>query len=285
MSDLPHEDDEIEGADRRLGERRLVKVRRGLPLRSIAPNAITALALCFGLTAIRYAISAVSSNPQPDDWQRAIGSIIIAGLLDGIDGRVARLLKGESRFGAELDSLSDVVAFGVSPALIIYLWSLQGIPRLGWLCVLAYAVAAALRLARFNAQIDVEEQPHKSAGFLTGMPAPAAAGVVFVPLYLWLITDNPIFREQYVVAPWVTFIAFLMISNVATFSWGRVRLRSNIRLEAILLAALVGTALFAEPWWSLAIVSIGYVCTIPFSMISYAKIKKQRRLGSNAKNG
>lgn len=249
-------------------------LRRGLSLRAIAPNAITALALCFGLTGIRYAISALDGNPA--DWERAIGAIVIAGLLDGIDGRVARLLKGESRFGAELDSLSDVIAFGVSPALIIYLWSLQGFPRFGWICVLAYAVCAALRLARFNAAIDIQDQPHKSAGFLTGVPAPAGAGLAFVPLYLWIITENPWFREPFVVAPWVALIGFLMISNVATFSWGSVRLRSNIRLEAILLAALIGTGLFSEPWWTLAIISVSYLLLIPFSIFSYAKVKRLR---------
>jgi CDP-diacylglycerol---serine O-phosphatidyltransferase len=250
--------------------------RRGLPLRAIAPNAITALALCFGLTGIRYAISAVSGTPNDGDWERAIGAIVIAALLDGIDGRVARMLNGASRFGAELDSLSDVIAFGVSPALIIYLWSLQNFPRFGWLCVLAYAVCAALRLARFNAAIDTEDQPHKSAGFLTGVPAPAGAGVAFAPLYFWIITDNPWFREPFFVAPWVAFIGILMISNVATFSWSSIKLRSNIRLEAILLAAVVGTALFSEPWWTLAIVSIVYLALIPFSMLRYAKIKRLR---------
>ncbi len=249
---------------------------KGLSLRAIAPNAITALALCFGLTGIRYAISAVSGDPNPADWERAIGAIVIAGLLDGIDGRIARMLKGESRFGAELDSLSDVIAFGVSPALIIYLWCLQNVPRFGWLCVLAYAVCAALRLARFNAAIDVEEQPHKSAGFLTGVPAPAGAGVAFLPLYLWIITDNPWFREPVFVAPWVTLIGILMISNVATFSWGSLRLRRNIRLEAILLAALAGAALFSEPWWTLAVISLIYVVLIPVSMVNYAKVKRAR---------
>ncbi len=254
--------------------------RKGLPLRAIAPNAITALALCFGLTGIRYAISAIGPAAGPADWEKAIGSIVIAGLLDGIDGRVARIMKGETRFGAELDSLSDCVAFGVSPALIVYLWSLQTLPPFGWLCALAFAVCGALRLARFNAQIDLKDAPHKSANFLTGVPAPAGAGIAFVPLYLWIISGNEMFRDPRFVAPWIAFVGFLMISNVATFSWTRVRLKSTIRLEAILLAALVGTALFAEPWWTLAVVSIGYVCTIPFSILSYARIRKSRQSGS-----
>ncbi len=255
---------------------------RGIPLRTVAPNAITALALCFGLTGIRFAIAASGAQGVPDDWVKAIGSIIIAGILDGVDGRVARMFRGESRFGAELDSLSDVIAFGVSPALIIYLWSLQHFPRFGWFCALAFAVCQALRLARFNARIDVEDQPHKSAGFLTGVPAPAGAGLAFLPLYLWIVTDNAMFREPYIVAPWLAFIAMLMISNVATFSWGSIRLRRTIRLEAILLLALVGTALFAEPLWTLIVVSIGYVAMIPFSMRSYAKVKRRRAVEHNS---
>ena len=250
--------------------------RRGIPLRTVAPNAITALALCFGLTGIRFAISASGADGVPEDWLKAIGSIIIAAILDGVDGRVARMFRGESRFGAELDSLSDVIAFGVSPALITYLWSLQHFPRFGWFCALAFAVCQALRLARFNARIDVEDQPHKSAGFLTGVPAPAGAGLAFLPLYLWIVTDNDLFRQPYIVAPWIAFIAMLMISNVATFSWGSIRLRRNIRLEAILLLALVGTALFAEPLWTLIVVSIGYVALIPFSIRSYAKVRRRR---------
>jgi CDP-diacylglycerol---serine O-phosphatidyltransferase len=254
-------------------------VKRGLSLRAVAPNAVTALALCFGLTGIRFAISASGATPHPSDWERAIGAIVIAAVLDGIDGRIARLLKGESRFGAELDSLSDVIAFGVSPALIMYLWSLQKFPQFGWICALAYAVCAALRLARFNAAIDVKDQPHKSAGFLTGIPAPAGAGLAFVPLYLWLITDNGWFREPYFVAPWVGLCGLLMISNIATFSWGSIRLRSNVRLEAILLVALVGAALFSEPWITLAAVSAVYILMIPFSIRGYAKVRKSRASG------
>ena len=250
--------------------------RHGLSLRAVPPNAITALALCFGLTGVRYAISATGTDPHTGDWERAIGAIIVAGVLDGIDGRVARLLKAESRFGAELDSLSDVIAFGVSPAIILYLWSLQQLPRFGWIFALALAVACALRLARFNARIDVADQPHKSAGFLTGIPAPAAAGLAFTPLYLWLVTDNSWFREPFVVAPWAGLIAFLMISNVATYSWGSIRLRRHVRLEAILLAALIGTALFSDPWITLTGVSALYLIMIPFSIRSYAKIKRLR---------
>lgn len=254
----------------------MTPAKRGISLRAVAPNAVTALALCFGLTAIRFAISAVSANPHPSDWERAIGAIVIAGVLDGLDGRIARLLKGESRFGAELDSLSDVIAFGVSPALIMYLWSLQHMPRFGWICALAFAVCCALRLARFNAAIDAEDQPHKSAGFLTGVPAPAGAGLAFVPLYLWIVTGDDLFRNPVLVAPWLVSVAALMTSNIATFSWGSIRLRRTVRLEAILVVALVGAALFSEPWITLTAICVVYLLMIPFSIRSYGKIRRAR---------
>ncbi len=239
---------------------------RGIPLRTIAPNAVTALALCAGLTAIRFGIAG--------EWDKAVIATIIAAVLDGIDGRVARMLNGTSRFGAELDSLSDVIAFGVSPALLMYLWSLQEIPRYGWLFALAMALCCALRLARFNAAIDTDDQPHKSAGFLTGVPAPAGAGLALLPLYLWLETGSEWAREPYLVAPWLAFVAFLMISNIATFSWGSIRPRRSVRLEVIALAALVGAAIFSVPWIMLSIICLVYVILIPFSIRNYGRIKR-----------
>src|SRR3712207_4743344 len=165
------------------------------------PNAITALALCMGLTGVSLAIRG--------EWANALGAIILAGVLDGFDGRIARLLRAQSKFGAELDSLSDSIAFGTAPALILFLWSLQDAPRLGWIAALALAVCCALRLARFNARIDAAEQPHKSAGFNTGVPAPVGAGLAFVPLYLWLVTGNALFQDWRLVLPWTVFIALL----------------------------------------------------------------------------
>ncbi|KFD27184.1 CDP-diacylglycerol O-phosphatidyltransferase [Sphingobium yanoikuyae] len=242
-------------------------LRRGITLRMLAPNAVTAMALCFGLTGVRYGISG--------EWERAVLSILFAGVLDGLDGRIARMLRGESRFGAELDSLSDSIAFGVAPALILYLWSLHAMPKFGWIFALAHALSCALRLARFNANIDVEEQPHKSAGFLTGVPAPAGAGLTFVPLYLWLVTGEEIFRAWYVVAPWTAFVAFLMISSIATYSWTALRLRKRIRLELIAFVGLLAAALATQPWFTLLLICGVYVLLIPFGILSYAKVRKQ----------
>ncbi len=245
---------------------------RGLPLRAVAPNAVTALALCSGLTGIRFAISA--------DWQLAVTMIMIAGVLDGLDGRIARMVRGESRFGAELDSLSDAISFGVSPGLILYLWSLHDLPQLGWLCALVFAVFCALRLARFNAAIDTTDQPHKSAGFLTGIPAPAGAGLAMLPLYLWFWTGEAVFRSAWIVAPWIAFVAVLMVSSIATFSWSSLRLRSSIRFEAIAVVVLVGAALVSAPWHTLTLISAVYLTSMPLSMRSYARIKRQRAVSS-----
>lgn len=260
------------------GPVRAGRPRRGIPLRTIVPNAVTALALCSGLFGIRFAIGG--------EWDKAVGAVVLAAILDGLDGRIARLLNGQSRFGAELDSLSDVTAFGVAPAIILYLWVVQSLAELGpdverwnrygWLFLLAYAVCAALRLARFNANIDSVEQPHKKAGFLTGVPAPAGAGLVLLPLYLWLWTEEPMFREPWLAAPWAAVVGFLMISNLATFSWGSLRLRSHVRLGALVVIALVFAALISAPFPTLSVAALLYALMIPFSIVSYAKVKRQR---------
>jgi CDP-diacylglycerol--serine O-phosphatidyltransferase len=240
----------------------------GLTLRAVLPNAITAAALCSGLTGIRFAING--------NWQMAVFAIILAGVLDGIDGRIARLLKAQSRFGAELDSLADSLSFGMAPALVMFLWSLQELPRFGWFASLAFAICCALRLARFNARIDVEDQPHKSVGFLTGVPAPVGAGLAFLPMYLWIASGETVFRHPVLVAAWLVAIALLMISNLATMSWTSIRPRRHIRLEAIALAGLVFAALLTDPWWTLAGISVVYLALMPLAIVRYARIKRQR---------
>ncbi|WP_235506656.1 CDP-alcohol phosphatidyltransferase family protein [Altererythrobacter sp. Root672] len=241
---------------------------KGLTLRAVLPNAITAAALCSGLTGIRFAIDG--------NFEKAVLAIILAGMLDGIDGRIARLLKAQSRFGAELDSLADSLSFGTAPAIVLFLWSLHDLPRFGWFAALAFAICCTLRLARFNAQIDVEHQPHKSVGFLTGVPAPVGAGLAFLPMFLWLASGEPIFREPAVIAVWVAAIAILMISNLATLSWGLIRPRRSIRLGAIAFAGLVFAALLTEPWWTLAGICVLYLALMPYSILRYARIKSQR---------
>lgn len=258
--------------------------RSGLPLRAVVPNAVTALALCSGLFGIRYGIAG--------EWAMAAACVVIAAILDGLDGRIARLLHGQTRFGAELDSLSDVTAFGVAPAIILYHWVLEPLEpgstlyiawtKYGWLVALAHAACCALRLARFNASIDVKDQPHKSAGFLTGVPAPAGAGLTFLPLFLYLATGIETFRATWIVAPWGILVAVLMISNLATFSWSSMRLRSGVRLVALLMIALIAGALLTDPWPTLSIAGIIYALMIPVSILAYARVQRRRRAGGPA---
>jgi len=241
---------------------------RRIPFRGMIPNMITALALCFGLTGVSLAIRG--------EWEKAIASIVLAGVLDGLDGRIARLLRAQSKFGAELDSLSDNIAFGTAPALILFLWSLQTAPRFGWIAALALAVCCALRLARFNARLDSAEQPHKSAGFNTGVPAPAGAGVAFMPIYLWLISGNELFRRWELVMAWTVFVAALMISSLPTYSWSSIRIRRDWRLFALAGVALFGAALIVAPWPTLLALAALYLLMIPAALASYARVKRRR---------
>lgn len=239
------------------------------------PNAITAVALCLGLTGVRFAIGS--------EWDKALGAIVLAGVLDGFDGRIARLLRAQTKFGAELDSLADNIAFGTAPALVLFLWSLNDAPRFGWIAALALAVCCALRLARYNSRIDTLEQPHKAAGFNTGVPAPAGAGLAFVPIYLWLIAPDigspqlaELARSWPVVMGWTLFIALLMISSLPTFSWTSIRIRRSIRLVALAGVALLFAALVMEPWWTLLGISVLYLICLPWALMSYARVKQRR---------
>ena len=241
---------------------------RRIPFRAMIPNAVTAIALCMGLTGVSLAIRG--------EWEKALGAIVLAGVLDGVDGRIARLLRAQSRFGAELDSLSDNIAFGTAPALILFLWSLQAAPRFGWIASLALAVCCALRLARFNARLDAAEQPHKSAGFNTGVPAPAGAGLAFVPIYLWLITGDDRFRAWQAVMPWTLFIAALMISSLPTYSWSSIRIRRSWRLFALAGVAVLCAALITTPWQTLLVLAVLYLVTIPFAVAGYARVRRRR---------
>lgn len=251
----------------------------GISLRALAPNAVTAMALCTGLSGVWFAMQL--------RWDAAVIAVVVAGILDALDGRIARLLKGESRFGAELDSLSDVIAFGVTPALILYSWALQHMPRFGWTIAIFFALCAALRLARFNARIDNDDQPHKSAGFNTGIPSPAGAGMALLPLVIWLETQQEsggsleflgdVVRDYRIVGPWLLLSAILMISNVATYSWSSIKIRPSFRFFALALLGMIVAVLIAAPWVGLIIITVVYIGLLPFSMMSYARVKRARR--------
>jgi len=262
------EDEDISLAQPMDDDSESVEEKSGLSLRAMLPNAITAAALCSGLTAIRFAID--------ENWSFAVLAIFVAGILDGLDGRIARLLNAQSRFGAELDSLADALSFGMAPAIILFLWSLNDLSRFGWFAALAFAICCALRLARFNARLDIDDQPHRSAGFLTGVPAPAGAGLALTPICLWLETGLDLFRDPLFNTIWVATIGVLFISNMATLSWTAIRPQRDIRIWLIALVALAFAGLLLEPWWTFSTLSAVYLALMPYALLRYGKIKRAR---------
>ena len=245
-----------------------IEVRRlsGLSVNRMVPNILTLLALCAGMTAIRFAMN--------DNFIGAVYAIIAAGIFDGLDGRIARLLKSTSSFGAELDSLSDFVSFGVAPAAVLYLWTMSGLHGLGWAIVLFFAVCCALRLARFNTE-TAAELPSYAAPFFTGAPAPAGAGLVMVPMFLSFEWGDWLFRSPYLNAVTVTGIALLMISKVPTVSLKRIRIPHHLVIPTLLAFGVATAFLTTEPWLTLTLVGIVYVGSVPVTIRSYYRLKRE----------
>lgn len=234
---------------------------RAVPVRVILPNLVTLLALCMGLTAIRFAVDG--------QFETAVIAVIAAAILDGLDGRIARALRGTSRFGAELDSLADFVDFGVAPALILYFWSLHEIKSIGWFAALVFAIAAALRLARFNVMVEDPNRPPWQAHFFTGMPAPAGAIVSLLPLYLNL----SVLEVQNVrgLAPfeivYVLIVAFLMASRIPHFSGKKIGRVPREYVIVVLLGVVACILLLATfPMEMLVFLALLYLATIPFAI-------------------
>jgi CDP-diacylglycerol---serine O-phosphatidyltransferase len=242
---------------------------RRVPLRLIVPNMVTLLALCSGLTAVRMAFEG--------RWEFAVFAVLLAAVLDGIDGRVARLLKGTSKFGAELDSLADFVNFGVVPALMLYLWILKDAGSLGWIAALIFAICAALRLARFNVALEDPDKPVWASRFFTGVPAPAGALTVLLPIYLDFLGLFPHwFADSAFVAAYTIGIAFLLISRLPTFSGKTLgtRVRRDFVLPLFVVAVLFVALTASYPFRMLSAVSVLYLLTIPFSWRSHRKLAK-----------
>jgi CDP-diacylglycerol---serine O-phosphatidyltransferase len=244
-----------------------MRMRRlsGLSVNRMVPNILTLLALCAGITAMRFAMGG--------NFQAAVFAIIAAGIFDGLDGRMARLLKATSSFGAELDSLSDFVSFGVAPAAVLYLWTLSELHGLGWAITLLFAVCCALRLARFNTETS-GATPSYMAPFFTGAPAPAGAGLVMVPMFLSFEWGDWLFRSPYLSAVTVTGIALLMISKVPTVSLKRIRIPHHLVVPTLLGFGVATAFLTTEPWLTLTAVGIVYVGSVPFTVRSYYRLKR-----------
>ncbi len=260
--------DNLQGPELSASEMRRLRFRN-IPLRVILPNLVTLLALCMGLTAIRYAIE--------EDFVKAVTAIMAAAVLDGLDGRLARALKGTSRFGAELDSLADFVDFAVAPGLLLYLWSLHEIKGLGWFAVLAFAIAGALRLARFNVMIDDPGKPAWHAEFFVGMPAPAGAVTVLLPLYLHFsaleLPASKALTPFYIA--YVLAIAFLMASRIPHFSGKRIgRIPRDLVIPVLFGVGVTALLLATYPMEVLSVVSVAFLAAIPVSVKRYNALTK-----------
>ncbi|EME68408.1 phosphatidylserine synthase [Paramagnetospirillum caucaseum] len=240
---------------------------RGLSINKLIPNILTLLALCAGLTAIRFAVHGM--------WKEAVISTVLAAILDGLDGRVARLLQGTSKFGAELDSLSDFVSFGVAPAMVLYFWTMQGAGGFGWALVLLFSVCCALRLARFNTMLGEPDLPPYAYNFFTGVPAPAAAGLVLMPLVFTIQFGGGFFDQPAVVAVFLMGVSFLMVSKIPTFSFKKVRVPHRWVLPILLIIGLAAAFLVTEPWLTLSGLGTLYLGMIPFSLRSFRRLKAQ----------
>ena len=246
---------------------RKMRVRRiqEAPVNRLVPNILTLLALCAGMTAIRFALT--------ENFQGAAYAIIVAGVLDGLDGRVARLLKATSQFGAELDSLSDFISFGVAPATVMYLWTMSALHGVGWAIVLIYAVCCGLRLARFNTQLSVEPSP-QAAGYFTGVPAPGGAGLVLMPMFASFEWGDWIARSPYLGAVWISLIAFLMVSTLPTLSLKKFRVPHHYVMPTLLGVGLLAACLTTAPWPTLFVIGLLYLGTIPLTIRAAAGYRR-----------
>lgn len=260
---------EPEETERRQKRRRF----RRVPVRILLPNILTLLALCSGMTSIRMALEGRYG------W--AVACIMIAIVFDGLDGRIARLLKGTSRFGAELDSLVDFVNFGVAPAVIMYLWALQDFKALGWVVSLSLALCAALRLARFNVALDDPDKPAWMANYFTGAPAPAGAMLAMLPLYLGLLWDLEGHALGVPVLLYIPLVAFLMVSQIPTFSGKLIgqRVRRDMVLPILIVAVLFAVLMVSFPWIMLSLVCVAYIAMIPVSVMRFRTLLSRRGVG------
>lgn len=262
-----------ESAARRRG-RFLFKSRK-VPVRMLVPNFFTLLSLCAGVTAIRMAIES--------RYELAIALIVIAAILDGVDGRLARALKAQSRFGAELDSLADFINFGVAPAIVVFTWGLGGLKGFGWIAVLLFACGMGLRLARFNSMLDIDK-PKWQSNFFTGMPAPAGAITVLLPFYIDGLGIVDVRSHPLIIALYTLTMATLLVSTIPTYS-GKLlgeRIRGDLLLPILSgVAALVGL-LVTYPYGTLSVITLAYLATIP---LGYRRFQHMKRADEEAAAG
>ncbi|MEZ5854911.1 MAG: phosphatidylcholine/phosphatidylserine synthase [Hyphomicrobiaceae bacterium] len=271
MSQPPNAHNATETPDR-LGRRSRMLRQRRIPIRYLVPNFFTLLSLCAGVTAIRAAIEA--------RYELAIGLVVVAALLDAVDGRLARALKAQSRFGAELDSLADFVNFGVAPAIVLYTWGLGSMRSLGWISVLLFACAMSLRLARFNAAID-DNKPRWQSNYFTGVPAPAGAITVLLPLYLNGTGLIDLRSWPILIALYAAAIAALLVSTIPTYS-GKLageRISREYVAPVLAAAALLVGLLATYPYMTLSVMTLIYLAMIPWSRSRFLALSRRWAAG------
>ncbi|MBW9066062.1 CDP-diacylglycerol--serine O-phosphatidyltransferase [Rhizobium herbae] len=237
---------------------------REIPLRLIVPNMITVLAICAGLSGVRLAFE--------NRFELAVAMVLVAAFLDGIDGRVARLMKATSKFGAQMDSLADIVNFGVAPALVLYAFVLDQARSLGWIAALIYVIAAGLRLARFNVMAEREVKASWQSEYFVGVPAPAGAMLVLLPMYLGLLGLAPDRLVALVSSAYTVLIAFLLVSRLPVWSGkSENRVRRDLVLPVILFVVLYVATLMSFTWETMVITAVGYLLSLPFGARKWQK--------------
>ena len=254
---------------RNLIKKKAIKKLKEVPFRKMAPNIVTLMALCAGVTTIRFAILG--------KWSMALLCILFAGIFDGLDGRVARKLKASSKFGAELDSLSDFVSFGVAPAVLMYQWSLHELPHWGWIFTLMFAAAMSLRLARFNTMLEDASVPEYWSHYFVGVPAPMAAALGVMPLLISF--DFPqiefILRNPYFCSFMMLLVAYLMVSRIPTLSLKKTKINKDFVLPLMILFALFISCLLTKPWLTLGLFTLAYILSVPVTVLRFLRDKRE----------
>lgn len=238
---------------------------KGLSINRMIPNIVTVSATCAGLTAIRYAID--------ERWEYAVTALILSAILDALDGRIARVLKAESEFGAQMDSLSDFVSFGVAPAFVMYFWSLQTAGGLGWGVALFFIICCCLRLARFNSMIG--KLPPYAYNYFTGVPAPAGALLSILPIVLSFSFGTEFLANPFVTGPWLILMAILMVSPIPTYSFKRLKVPQRWVVPVLIAVGVLMAGLAGYPWKTLSLSALFYFALIPFSVRSFLRLKRE----------
>lgn len=242
---------------------------REIPMRMVLPNLVTVLAICAGLSGIRFGFEG--------RFEPAVVMVLLAAFLDGIDGRLARMLKATSKFGAQMDSLADIVNFGVAPALVLYAFLLDQAGSPGWIAALLFTIACGLRLARYNVLDEETDRPQWQTEYFVGVPAPAGAVLVMLPLYLFFLRlgVEPSRPAAFIAAGFTVLVAFLLVSRLPVYSGKSLKVPGDKVLPIILGVVLYILLLMTYPWYTLTASVAGYLLFLPFSIRAYSKRAKR----------